>query len=60
MTQNWQKACPHSILGTKCDVIVIFSMFVIFSNFSTFEAFFREKILILGQKWNKRTKTGQE
>ena len=36
------------------------NMFVVFSIFSTFEAFFREKILILGQKWNKRAKTGQE
>ena len=42
-------------------MIVIFSMFVIFSIFSTFQAFFHFlKILILGQKWNKRTKIGQD
>ena len=34
MVQNWQKACPHSIWGTTCDMIVIFNIF------STFEAFF--------------------
>ena len=42
-------------------MIVIFSMFVVFSIFSTFQAFFHfSKILILGQKWNKRAKIGQE
>ena len=61
MAQNWQKACPHSICGTACDMIVIFNMFVIFSIFSAFQAFFHfSKILIFGQKWNKRAKIGQE
>ena len=36
MAQNWQKACPYSIWGTTWDMIVSFSMFVIFSIFSTF------------------------
>ena len=36
MAQNWQKACQHSISGTTCDMIVIFTMFVIFSIFITF------------------------
>ena len=31
-----------------------------FQYFQYVEAFFWEKILILGQKWNKRAKTGQE
>ena len=58
MPQNWQKTYPHSIWGTTCDAIVIFSTFIIFS---TFEAFFQfSKILILGEKWSKRAKIGQE
>ena len=36
MAQNWQKACPHSISGTACDMIVIFTIFLIFSIFITF------------------------
>ena len=37
-------------------------MLVIFSIFSTFQAFFSffEKIIILGQKWHKRANIGQE
>ena len=58
---NWQKPCLYSICGTPCDMIVIFSMFVFFIIFSTFQTFFHfSKILILGQKWNKRAKIGQE
>ena len=61
MAQNWQKACLHSIRGTTCDMIVLFSMFVIFNIFSASQAFFHFlKILILGQKCDKRAKIGQE
>ena len=36
-------------------------MIVIFSIFSTIEAFFHfSKILVLPQKWNKRAKTDQD
>ena len=40
MVQNWQKALTQSIWGTTCDIIVIFSMFVILVFSVRFRHFF--------------------